>query len=290
MSYPHHIMEDGLGNTFSSILLLTGIFLLLGLTGASLLGVQGLILAPMVIVSVLIFEYVTPLDWLLRLYRAEPVPIDHPVYGIFSDLCRRFGMKKIDLFYSRAGIINALTLGTGASAAIVLTLPLIERLGLGELEGVMAHEIAHVKNRDLRFMNIAQVATRMVSDLSSVIILVAFVLLPFAILTDYQGISLISIILAIASPYLSILMQMKLSRTREFAADLSAVEVIKNPNGLISALLKLEAMQQGNRFLTLFRRRTHSLHSHSLHSHPETTERVERLKSYLPNQPYSQRY
>lgn len=280
LNYHDHIQEDRLSNWIKSMLLLLGIFILLGLMGSSLLGVQGLILAPMVIISVLVFEYATPREWMLRIHRAEPVPRDLPLYRLFEELCHRLNLDgQVDLYYSRVNMLNALTLGTGSRATIVLTLPLLETFTVSEVEGVIAHELSHVKNRDLRFMSIAQVATRMVSDLSTLVIFAAFILVPLSLLTGSPHLPLLSVMLAIVSPYLAILMQMKLSRTREFAADLGAVEAIRNPDGLISALLKLEAMQLNMGLFGLFRRRTHPLHSH-----PETRERVERLNSYGPKQ------
>lgn len=270
------LREDKFSNALSSILLLSGIFLLLGFMGASFLGRQGLLLAPLVLVSVLLFEYLTPADWLFRLHKAHRFPRDHALHDLFLSVRQQFELDDhVQLYYSRVNMFNALTVGVGPNAAIILTLPLIERFSGKELEGVLAHEMAHVKNHDLRFMNIAQVATRLVSDLSSFIVLFAILFMPFSFLSGFPGVSLMAFLLALIAPWLAVLMQMKLSRTREFSADLDAADKLGDPGGLISALIKLESWQSGNPFFSLFKRRTHPLHSH-----PETEERVERLRSY----------
>jgi len=154
---------------------------------------------------------------------------------------------------------------------------MLRSLDLRELAGVLAHEISHIRNRDLWLMSLADLIgrlTRLMTLLGLALLVVGLPLwlgaaaqLPWALL-----------LLLLFAPQLTMLLQLALSRAREFDADLDAAGLTGDPAGLASALLKLERRQRGvwEQILMPGRRLPEpSL----LRSHPPTAQRVARLEA-----------
>lgn len=151
--------------------------------------------------------------------------------------------KKPDLYVVEDAQPNAFATGRNPEHAIVcVTTGLLNKLNYYELEGVLAHEISHIKNYDIRLSAVVSVFVGFIVMLSD-----TFSRILFWGGTDRDSdnkgnaiLMFVGLVLLILSPIFGTLMQLALSRKREFLADATAVELTRNPDGLISALQKLE--------------------------------------------------
>ena len=223
----------------------------------------------------------------LRMYRAHPLQADAFPDGhrVIEALSRRAGLPIAPkLYYVPSKMMNAFAVGTPGDSAIAVTDGLVRGLTLRQFAGVIAHEMSHIRNEDIKVMALGDVVTRMTSFLSTLGVLT----LLFH-LTDFiqGGVSLwIAILLLLAAPTIGGLLQLALSRAREYDADLDAAGLTGDPEGLASALAMLERTQRGiweGLILPGSRLPEPSL----LRSHPRTQDRVERLLSLRPEpEPY----
>ena len=140
---------------------------------------------------------------------------------------------------------NAFATGRNPENAVIcVTTGLLEKLDYYELEGVIAHELSHIKNYDIRLSCVVSVMVGFIVMLSDIFSRTLF----WGGLKDRDNddskangiLMIIGLVFLILSPIFGTLMQLALSRKREFLADSSAVEITRNPDGLISALQKLE--------------------------------------------------
>lgn len=232
--------------------------------------------------AIIIFLYrlnpVASPDLAMRLFRARPLaPAEAPALTqLIEELAGRAGMARPPrLYYLPSDVMNAFTAGTPKEAAIALSDGLIRRLDWRELGGVLAHELMHIVNRDTRLMAFADLTSRLTGFLSLTGQLLMLINLPLLILGE-ATLPWLPILLMIAAPSLSTLVQLALSRSREYEADLGAVTLTGDPMGLASALSKLEATHQG-----LLGRLLHPVpripDPSMLRTHPPTEERVRRL-------------
>jgi heat shock protein HtpX len=173
--------------------------------------------------------------------------------------------------------LNAFATGTPDKAVVGITEGLLRRLSLRELAGVLAHEISHIRNNDLAVMSLADVMTRFTQSLSYLALFLAIFNLP-GLLMGESDISLAALLLLYLAPTLGSLLQLGLSRTREYDADLEGAQLTGDPGGLASALEKLERYQ-GNFWedLTLPVPGRRIPQPSLLRSHPPTEERIRRL-------------
>ena len=181
---------------------------------------------------------------------------------------------------------NANAFATGRDpkhAAIACTQGILDLLSKDELKGVIAHEISHVKNRDILIATIA-------ATIASVISYIAMIARWSAIFgfgdRDNNGLEIL--VLAILTPFIAMLIQLGISRSREYLADESAAKVLHNPFGLASALEKLEQnvkhhpMRFGNKTtasLFILNPFTAKGLFAFFSTHPSTKSRVDKLRS-----------
>lgn len=192
---------------------------------------------------------------------------------------------------------NAFATGRNPENAVIcVTTGLLKKLDYYELEGVIAHEMSHIKNYDIRLSCVVSVMVGFIVMLSDIFSRVLFWgKLDNDKDSDNKGNSilmLIGLIFLILSPIFGSLMQLALSRKREFLADSTAVEFTRNPDGLISALEKLEndpnQLEVANSATANMyivnpfkkdskqgRKKTSSIWS----THPSTTDRIEALRN-----------
>ncbi len=197
------------------------------------------------------------------------------IYSILSELASRAGLQNVPhLYYTPSGVPNAVTVGAGENTAIVVTQGLLNRLTRRELAGVLAHEVAHIANNDVRLLTLAEsvrLATTLLSKVGQFVLLFTFPLFLFA----GEPLPLGFLALTIFAPVVSLLLHLALMRAREFEADLTAVRLTGDPSALAAALQRLSAA--GRSFLELLfpvpMRNEFSL----FRSHPATAERVRRL-------------
>lgn len=188
---------------------------------------------------------------------------------------------------------NAFATGRNPQNAIIcVTTGLIEKLDYYELEGVVAHELAHIKNYDIRLSAVISVMVGFVIMLSDMFTRIAF--RSHRRRNNDSGgavqivILLIGLIFLIISPIVSQLIQLAVSRRREFLADATAISFTRNPSGLISALKKIsgdesemETASNSNAYMyivTPFKNKRKEK-SNWFSTHPSTSERIEALEN-----------
>ena len=219
----------------------------------------------------------------LGLYKARALSPDElpDVHHIVLELARRADLPSVpQLYYVPSKILNAFAVGTPQESAIAVTDGLVRAMTMRQLAGILAHETAHIKSGDLKVMALADVLTRITSSMSFLGLLGIPALFGAGIAIPWLG-----ILLLIFAPTLGGLLQLGLSRTREYDADLDGAALTGDPAGLASALETLER-RQGRVWEGLFpagRVPSPSL----LRTHPATEDRVRRLLA-LAGQPDAQ--
>ena len=269
-----------LRNMAQSALILGGMALLVAVCGWILFGPWGLIGVAAAVTVALLFGSRLSSTMVLRMYKAQPLsPRQLPeVFRIIEHLAKRAGLDHVPkLYYVPSAMMNAFAVGRQDDAVIGVTDGLLRALNLRELTGVLAHEMSHIRNNDVWLMGMADLAGRMTRMMS----LFGIGLVLFSVPMWLQGGSLVSfllILLLVFAPQLTTLLQLALSRSREFDADLDAAGLTNDPAGLSSALAKLERQQRSHWEQILMP--GHKLPEASiLRSHPPTEERIARLSS-----------
>ena len=183
----------------------------------------------------------------LTLSGAQPATRDQyfDFYTVAENLAMSQRLPKPKLYVIEDTAMNAFATGRDPQhAAVVATTGLLSRLNRSEIEGVMAHELAHVQNYDIRLMSLVSVLVGFIALLSDWFLRISF--LGGRRDSDRSSgqagavLAVVGIVLIILSPIIANLIKLAISRKREFLADASAVAMTKNPNGLINALLKLD--------------------------------------------------
>ncbi len=266
-------------NWLHSMLLLLSMMLLLIFLGWLIGGRAGIVWAILLGAISLLFGRQASPQLVLRMYRARPLSVREApqLYQIMEVLTRRAGLAYVPtLHYIPSRMMNAFAVGTKRNAAIGLTDGLLRGLTVRELTGVLAHELSHIRNNDMRSMNIADVVTRITNLFSSFGKLLLILNFPLILMGSY-AISWWAILLLISAPMLSGLLQLALSRTREFDADLDAVQLTHDPVGLMSALQKLED-HSTNLWQQILMPGRGVPDPSIFRTHPHTTDRIARLQ------------
>ena len=269
-----------------SAILVVSLALLLGLMGWLLGGNQ---LAIMLIAGVVILYFVSPMmspTVFLKFNSGRRLSPDEAprLYGILQGLSRRAELTRLPvLFYMPTDAMLAFTVGPRDNATIAVSEGLIRGLSRQELTAVLAHELSHIRHNDTRIMAFASMAgqfTRLLSVFGQFMLIFS---LPI-ILAGQALISWSAIFLLIFSPTLSSLLQLALSRTREYNADMSAVELMGNPEPLASALAKINRAQQRLYSRLMWPMMPRLPQASWLRTHPPTKERIRRLLAVRENE------
>lgn len=216
--------------------------------------------------------------WVLRMYGARPLPLAQaPRYHqALAVLAQRASLPRPpSLWWVPSPMVNAFAVGRRDESAIAVTDGLLRTLSPRELVAVLAHEAAHIAHGDLFVMSLADIISRITSAMSFAGLVLIFLSLPQAL--SGGDVDWWPLILLAAAPQVNLLAQLGLSRTREFDADLTAAQLTGDPEGLASALVKLEQVQNG--FLRRIFFPGQGVPEPSwLRTHPTTEERVQRLR------------
>lgn len=180
----------------------------------------------------------------LSMYRAQPVtPNENPqiynrIFPMTQQLCHRMGIPVPRLWVIPDHSPNAFATGRNPShSSVAFTVGLLELMNDTEVEGVLAHELGHVKNRDILTSSVAATIAAAITMLARFAYF-----LPIGRSDDDEGTNPVAaLFMMILAPIAAILIQMAISRTREFSADATAAKYTGNPDGLISGLRKLES-------------------------------------------------
>lgn len=274
-------------NVLHTFLLLSGMLLLLSLIGWLLHGVVGIIWAISTGLILLITASRLSPQIILYLYGAERITSEQlkPLTEILEWLAGRSGLTKTPLlYYIPSRTMLAFSVGMRDETAVGVSHDLIQQLNIREMAGVMAHEISHIHSRDLWVMAMADAISRITSLMALSAYLMVIFYLPLILLGDISVPWLLLFVLMFA-PNISALMQLALSRTREFHADMQAVHLTGDPEGMISALTKIEHYQK-NWIEQLLLPSVRVPYPSLLRTHPLTERRIERLRKMV-QQPHS---
>lgn len=229
-------------NTIQSILILLFMAFILSIIGTMIAGKEGLLTIVIIGVFLLIVSPKVSPALILRMYRARAMPAYEAkeLYRILTGLSKNAHLNYLPiLYYIPSKVMNAFSIGSKKNAVIALTDGLLRNLYWNEITGVIAHEISHIKSNDLWIMGLADSLSRITNALSLFGQIMIIFYLPALLFTEIN-ISILTIGVLFFSPVLSVVLQLALSRTREFEADINAVKLTGDPDGLVSALQKIE--------------------------------------------------
>jgi heat shock protein HtpX len=219
---------------------------------------------------------------------ARAVPVSEAEFPELSQIVRgladRAGMPMPRLYVSPSPQPNAFATGRNPeNAAVAVTQGILPILDRRELEGVLAHELSHVQNRDILISSVAATIGAVITWIAQL----AF-FLPLGGDDDDGGNPLAALLMLILAPIAALLIQMAISRSREFGADSSGARLTADPLALASALRKIEAYARGTPPATTNPSTAHLFISNPFKggagvanlfsTHPSTAERVDRLE------------
>lgn len=227
-----------MGNTFKTAFLLTLLTLLLMFIGRAFGGQQGMIIA-LVLAAVMNFvAYFFSDKIALATYRAQPVSREQlpRVYGVVERLTQKIGIPVPKLYVIPTDSPNAFATGRNPQhASVAVTQGILNLLNDEELEGVLAHELGHVNNRDILISSVAATIAGAITYLSR------FGFFFGGSRDDRRGGGIGALLMLILAPIAAMLIQLWVSRTREYQADATGAHFTGNPYALASALAKLDA-------------------------------------------------
>ncbi|HYT65192.1 MAG TPA: zinc metalloprotease HtpX [Vicinamibacterales bacterium] len=234
-------------NGLKTALLLGALSGLLLVIGQLLGGANGMLIGFIFAVVMNLGSYWFSDKIVLRMYRAQEVGAGHRLYGMVERLSRQAQLPMPKVYVIPDASPNAFATGRNPShAAVAATEGILQILSDTELEGVIAHELAHVKNRDILISSVA-------ATIAAAIMFAARQAQFAAMFGGYGGrgdardrgnnpIALLATI--ILAPIAAMLIQMAISRSREFSADAGGAQIAGNPYGLADALRKIDAVSK----------------------------------------------
>jgi heat shock protein HtpX len=229
-------------NALKTTFLLTAMTLLLVLAGEFLGGSNGALIAFAVAAAMNFFSYFYSDKLALAMYSARPVTREEAprLYEIVERLTARAAIPMPKVYILPSNSPNAFATGRNPShASVAVTQGILGLLNDEEMEGVLAHELSHVRNRDILTSSIAATLAGAVTMLSR-----------FAFFfgggrgRDREGGGAIGLLMLFLAPIAAMIIQLWVSRTREYAADASAAELTHNPYALASALEKISGLSR----------------------------------------------
>lgn len=226
-----------MGNMFKTALLLTAMTLLLMAIGRAFGGENGMLLALGIAAVTNFIAYFFSDKIALATYRAQPATREQlpRVYGVVERITQKIGLPMPKIYVLPSDSPNAFATGRNpAHASVAVTQGILNLLNDEELEGVLAHELGHVNNRDILISSIA-------ATLAGAITYLARFGFFFGGRGDRRGGGLGSVFMLILAPFAAMLIQLAVSRSREYQADATGAHFTGNPYALASALAKLDA-------------------------------------------------
>jgi len=275
-------------NTIKTTILLAALTALFIVLGNVIGGQSGMIIALVIAALMNFISYWFSDKIVLAMYKAKPVTREEAkdLYRIVEDLTQRAGLPMPKVYIIPGDSPNAFATGRDPNhAAVAVTEGLMDLMNHDEIQGVIAHELSHVKHRDTLIGTVAATLAGAIMVLANMARWGAFM---YGGRDDEGRDNIISLlVLAILAPIAAMLIQMAISRSREYKADDGAAHMTGNPYGLASALRKLSETSKrkplfasrntahlfivqpftGKAFLNLFS------------THPPIEERIKRLQS-----------
>jgi len=233
-----------MGNTFKTALLLTALTLFLLFIGQHFGGQNGMILALIFAGLMNLVSYFFSDKIALAMYRAQPVTREElpRVYTVVERLAGRIGIPTPKIYVIPTDSPNAFATGRSPShASVAVTQGILNLLNDEELEGVLAHELGHVRNRDILISSIAATLAGAITFIARMGYWAGMFGGVGGRDNDREGGGLGALLMLILAPFAAMLIQLAVSRSREYQADASGAHYTGNPYALASALQKLDA-------------------------------------------------
>jgi heat shock protein HtpX len=263
-----------LRNLLHTIILIVGTAALAGGITWVVYGPNGLVWAALFgAFGIFALSRVSP-TMVLKLYKARELRPDElpDLHDMVKTLATRAGLPVIPrLYYVPSQMLNAFAVGRKEDSAIAVTDALLRTMSMRQIAGILGHELSHVRNGDLKVMGLADVLNRITGFMSTLGLLG----IP-ALFGAGWNIPAAGLLLLIFAPTFGGLLQLALSRAREFDADLDGASLTGDPEGLASALALLEKRQQG-KWEGLVLPGSRLPEPSMLRTHPRTEDRIARL-------------
>ena len=273
-----------LGNWFKTGLLMAAIMALFGMVGAVLGGGQGMLLALAFGLGVNLWAYWFSDTMVLKLYRAQEVDATSApqLYNTVRELAARAGLPMPKVYLIDEAQPNAFATGRNPEhAAVAATTGILQLLSARELRAVLAHELSHVRHRDILTSTITASIAGAISTLANFGMF-------FGGRSDDNRNPLVALVVLILAPIAAVLIQLAISRGREYEADRGGAELSGDPHALADALAKIDRYAKG---LPLETAEAHPATAHMMiinplsggglaslfRTHPPTEERIHRL-------------
>ena len=273
-----------LGNWFKTGLLMAAIMALFGMVGAVLGGGQGMLLALVFGFGVNLWAYWFSDTMVLKLYRAREVDATSApqLYNTVAELAARAGLPMPKVYLIDEAQPNAFATGRNPEhAAVAATTGILQLLSARELRAVLAHELSHVTHRDILTSTITASIAGAISTLANFGIF-------FGGRDSGNRNPLVALVVLILAPIAAVLIQLAISRGREYEADRGGAELSGDPRALADALAKIDRYAKG---LPLETAEAHPATAHMMiinplsggglsglfSTHPPTEERIHRL-------------
>jgi heat shock protein HtpX len=218
--------------------LLSGLLLVIGEVAG---GANGLMIAFVLAAVMNLGSYWFSDKIVLRMYKAQEVGPGHPLYQMTERLARQASLPMPKVYIIPDSSPNAFATGRNPEhAAVAATQGILQVLSDAELEGVIAHELAHVKHRDILISSVAATIAAAIMMAGRMAMYAGM----FGGRDDREGQSnpIAMLAMIILAPIAAMLIQGAISRSREFAADAGAARITGNPYGLADALRKIDAV------------------------------------------------
>jgi len=283
-----------LGNWLKTTVLMAAIVALFGTVGAALGGASGMMIALMLAAAINVYAYWFSDRAVLKMYGAQEVTADNSqfrsYYQMVKQLAENAHLPMPKVYVINESQPNAFATGRNPEhAAVAATVGIMQILSERELRGVMAHELAHIKNRDTLISTISATMAGAIASIAQ-----------FGMLFgggrngggERNVNPIIGLLLMFLAPLAASLIQMAISRAREFEADKAGAEISRDPNALASALEKIhhyahqitnqtaEAHPETGQMMIINPLSGVSFDS-LFSTHPKTEERVARLRTMV---------
>lgn len=286
-------------NKRNSILLIISLIGLVGALGYVFAYINGTEPGPLVVMSAggaiiyALISYFFSDKMVLALSGAQKIEHKSDHYELFTlveNVCIGAGLPMPEIYIIEDPAPNAFATGRDpAHASVCFTTGILARLERSELEGVVAHELAHIKNYDIRFTTLVVVIVGAIALLSDIFL--RMTILGGGRRNNKSGggiIAVIGIIFIILAPIFGTIIKFAISRQREYLADASAVYITRNPEGLARALLKISQSPEELKSATSateslyivnpFKSKSSQWLKGIFSTHPPIEERVKRLR------------
>jgi heat shock protein HtpX len=211
------------------------------LAGGALGGQQGLVMAFGLALVMNVGSYWFSDKIVLKMYRATEVGAGHPLYQMTHRLAQKAGLPMPKVYVIPDASPNAFATGRDPNhAAVAATEGIMRLLSPAELEGVIAHELAHVKHRDILISTVAATLAAAIMFLAQMARFAAF--FGGSRSDDREGTNPVALLaMIILAPVAAMLIQMAISRQREFAAARGGAQIVGSPMGLATALRRIDS-------------------------------------------------